>query len=162
MSDTNQISTADAFDRSRRLLSVATFAMAVIFAGRAARHLLGPGADGYLDIVRIAMAIVTVLCIIRVAYWKLFKLPKEERHLYFNPDGFVRATFNRAVNVSWIVTFLSLMILEEISHMESLRELPHAFFLHAAMAVMLGVSSSVFFYLNWPDDDVDEELDSRA
>ena len=136
--------------------------MSVIFAGRAADHLLGPEADGFLKILRIAMASVTVLCMVSVAYWKLFKLPPGERHLYFNADGFVMSAFYRAQAISWVVTFLSLMVLEEMSHATSFRDLPHAFFLHAAMAVMLGVSSLVFFYLNRSDGDDEIEQGSRA
>jgi hypothetical protein len=162
LSDRNKTPTADAFDRSRQLLALGMLALAVIFAGRAAKHLLGPEADAFLDMLRIAMASVTVLCIVSVAYWKLFKLPRDERHLYFNADGFVTNAFYRAQTISWVVTFLSLMALEEMSHAASFRDLPPVFFLHAAMAVMLGVSSSVFFYLNRSDGDDEIEQGSRA
>lgn len=162
MSGKNEISTADAFDRGRRRIALMTMAISIIFAGRAADHVLGPEADGYLQIVKIAMQIVAVAAFLSVVYWVFVKLPKGERHLYFSADGFVIDTVRRAQNISWIVTFLALMVLEEISGMAPLRELPSSFFLQAAMAVMLGVSSVVFFYLNRSEEENEAEQDSHA
>ena len=70
--------------------------------------------------------------------------------------------YQGAQNISWIVTFLALMVLEEISGVASLREIPSAFFLQAAMAVMLGVSSVMFFYLNRSEEENEAEQDSHA
>jgi hypothetical protein len=162
MSKKNQISTADAYDRGKHRIALATFAISVIFAMRAAGHVVGPETNGYLAIVKVAMQIVAVACVLSVIYWTLFKLPKGERHLYFGADGFVVDALNRAQQTSWLVTFLALMVLEDLSHAASFRDLPVSFYLQSAMALMLGVSSVVFFYLNRSNDDHEMERETRA
>jgi len=154
MSASNQISTPEAFDRHRRLVAVALLAMSVMFGAKAAEHLVGPGPGRYLDYLQLSMAVLMGVILARVVYWKLVKLPKGERHLYFSSDGFVMDSLNRAIRASWSVTFLLLMALEVFTSDDDFTTtLPSEFFLALAIAAMLGVVSSVFFFLNRADAD---------
>ena len=136
-------------------------ALALLFATGAVEHVLGPEAERSLDIVSKVLAIFIIVPISWVAYWKLWKLPSHQRELYFSTDGFVMDALYRAQRLSWTVTLLVLAVLVTVFDGPLLNAYPTEFYLDAVLALMLGILSTVFFYLVGLEDD-DPEDESHA
>lgn len=166
MTDKAQTTTADAADRHRNLLALAMLSMSLMFLIQAVIHVVEPTAGNYLDFLVPGLALLAVGLCIPVASWKLRKLPKGERALYFSPDGFVPEILNRAHKASWSVTLLLLMVLNIIigdkDYEGYLQTLPTQFFLQLTLGAMLGVMASVFLFLNRGDGTDEAEERSRA
>ena len=163
MSGNDQISTAEAFDRHWRLRGLALLSLSLMYAVKATTHIVGTDVAGQLKYLMSGLALLAVALVIPVAYWKLRKLPKGERSFYFSPDGFVVETLNRAHKVSWGVTLFLLAGFEIFTNDRDFStDLPTEFFLAVALAVMLGVLSLVFFFLNRADGDHEPENNSGA
>ena len=158
MNDNVDISPAEASDRHNRLLGVSMLALALLFATGAAEHVLGPDAELYLDMVSKGLAIFIIVPTFWVAYWKLWKLPSHQRELYLSADGFVMDALYRAQRLSWTVTLVVLAVLATVFDGPFLNAYPTEFYLDALLALMLGVLSTVFFYLVGLEDNDPEDV----
>jgi hypothetical protein len=157
MNDNVDISPAEASDRHKRLLGLSMLALALLFATGAAEHVLGPDAELYLDIVSKGLAIFIIVPTSWVGYWKLWKLPSDQRELYFSADGFVMDALYRAQRTSWATTLVVLAVAVTVFDGPRLNAYPTEFYLDAVLALMLGVLSAAFFYLVGVADDDPED-----
>ena len=99
-----------------------------------------------------AAALSAVAVILWLVFFKLTRVPREQRHHFFNMEGYVKDTVRKACGASWAATLVTLMLLGIIGD-EWLISVPAEFFLDAAVAVMLGVFSVTFFVMNASSDD---------
>ena len=148
MNRENEPSIADVADRHRQLMAFAMLAMALLYLASAAIHVAGPEAEPYLDVVVVGMAILMLALSVPIVYWKARKLPSRERFVYFSSEGYVAEILGRAHKASWGATLLLLVLLATIADNSYLSELPGEFYMQFVLAVMLGVMSLVFLYLN--------------
>lgn len=167
MNETKQVATADAGDRHQTLAALAALSIALMFATRAAMHLVDPWTAEALDVVTIGFAWVGVALLVPMIYWKVLKLPRAERHIYFSDEGFVAEVLRRAQKVSWAVTFFLLIGLEMFVGAKGYdgywSTLPPEFFLQVVLAAMLGVMATVFLVLSRGEGAEEAiEVDGRA
>ncbi len=162
MIEKNKTSAAELADHHRRLLLLAVLAVSVKYAASAAQHLVGATTGRYLDAVEIGMALLVIAIVLPIVLWKILRLPRGDRHLYFSLDGFVAQSLIRAHKVSWATTFILLALLETMTE-NALADIPPVFFLQLVLAVMLAALGGTFFFLNRVDVDNDpaDESDER-
>lgn len=135
----------DVADRHRRLLAYALLALGARYAVSACAHLVESRFDSTLGLVADGFALLAVGLIVPVFVWKARNLSREDWHLYKDADGFVAQTIARAQGVSWVVTFLVLVLLEPLNRLSGM---PTAFFFDALLAIMTFTFSGAFFVLD--------------
>lgn len=155
-----EMSPADVGDRHRRYGALAMLALGAMYASAAIQRLVDPGVAAFLNAMEIGLIVVAVGLLVPVVTWKFRAHPHDDRHLYVGQDGFVADTLARAIAASWLITFLFLVSL--VSSAERFGEMPPKFFLQCTIAVMLGVSSTVFLFLDRTPADSDLEDRSNA
>lgn len=156
-----ELSTAEIADRHSRLIALVMLLMAVYFGTSAAGFVVGQEAARYLDMVGVATAVLGMGLLLPIMFWKILKLPKEDRPLYFSSDGYVAQTLAQAKNLSWVSTFVLLMFIDPLTK-EALQDLPTSFFLKVVLAAMLGVFGGAFFFLNREEEHHDLGGESNA
>ncbi len=139
-------SVADVADRHRRLLAYALLALGARYAAGAAAHFVHPNLGAPLGYVADALALVAVGLIVPIVVWKMRNASTEDSHLYKNEDGFLAQTIARAQSVSWITTFLVLVLLETVDALSEAA--PAGVFFDSLLAVMIFTFSGAYFYLD--------------
>lgn len=145
-------STAEIADHHSRLIALVMLVMSLYFAASAASFFVSDEVARYLDMLEVGAAIFVVGVMLPVMFWKILKLPREDRPLYFSSDGYVAQTLLQAKNASWVTTFMVLIVVDQITE-ERFAEVPPRFFIQVILAIMLGVFGGVFFLLNRSADE---------
>lgn len=139
-------SVPDVADRHRRLLAYALVALGTRYAISACAHLLNPRYDATLGTVADGFALLAIGLIVPVFIWKARNRSRSDWHLYKDADGFVAQTIARAQGVSWVVTFLVLVLLEPLNRVSE--GVSTAFVFDALLAIMIFTFSGTFFVLD--------------
>ncbi len=145
MSSTAQMSTPDAADRHARFAGIAGLLVATKYVVSASMHFADGTLLRVLDAAEIGIMAIAILVVAPFIYWKIAKLPRHERGLYFGPDSFVVESMRSARKASWAITMISLFVLEFLSATQS--QLPGEFFIQIAIAIIFASFSVSFLYL---------------
>jgi len=137
-------SAADVGDRHRRLIALALVALSLMFATSAATFLAAPAIQPALEFGVKALAVLTIGMVLPVFIWKARNLRATEWALYEGTEGFVADALARARNVSWVATFVLLVVLTFVT--EDRERPPAEFWIQVVLAVMLLSFSAVFLY----------------
>lgn len=148
MASRNHQTPADIGDRHRHLLAFALLAIGVGYGASAVSYLLAEPAAAYLDWVQVAGTLIAVALVLPIVLWKLRHRSADLRHLYFSPDGFVAEAVSRAQKASWEATFVVVILAAGLDETIARLGLPPAFFLEGIVALMAGVFSLSFLFLN--------------
>lgn len=146
MSVSQDTSVPDVADQHRRLLAYALLALGVRYAVGAAAHFVDPNLGSSLGYVADAFALIAVGLIVPIFVWKMRNASTADGHLYKNEDGFVAQTIARAQNVSWVATFLMLVLLETVDALSEAA--PTAVFFDVLLALMILTFSGAYFFLD--------------
>ncbi|MEX2528278.1 MAG: hypothetical protein WEA09_11625 [Gemmatimonadota bacterium] len=146
MSLSRKHSVPDIADRHRRLIAFALLALGARYAVSASVHLVDSRFESVLEMVADGFALVGVGLVVPVFIWKARNRSKEDWHLYGDPDGFVAQTITRAQSVSWVATFLVLVVLEPLNRLSEW--MPTAFFFDMVLAMMILIFSGAYFVLD--------------
>lgn len=139
-------SVADIGDRHRRLTALSLLFLGLIYTTDAAGYLLGPDAAGWLHLVEITAAVLTLLCLTPMVFWKIRNRDRSIWQAYAGEGGVVMDIVNRAKTVSWVVTFLVLVFLDQVA--ERRTDVPPEVFLATGLAVMVFTFSLAFLILD--------------
>lgn len=139
-------SISDSKDRHASLIALGGLLLGLKFFADAGQAFSPSGVRSALDVAALVLAVMGVLLIVPVLFWKLRHLSARERRAYFSPGGFTADVVSRARTASWNVTLLALIGLD-ITY-DQWTELPAEFFLHALIGVALTVFAGVFLVLN--------------
>jgi hypothetical protein len=150
MSSSNTLSTADMADRHRQLFALAMLGASLIYLGKAAEHLAPEAMADYLDYATVGLALLVVGSLLP-AFVAKFRLPSDQKLVYFSESGYVAQLLRRAFKASWAATFISFVGLEFVAR-DNLVDLPAVFFIQAGLFIMLSVMSVTFLVLNWNAD----------
>ncbi|NKB90600.1 MAG: hypothetical protein GKS06_20530 [Acidobacteria bacterium] len=156
---------ADMFDRHRRRIMLAMLLVGLMSAGRAFRYVVAEETEIYLQAMIIGCALGVAAIIATVAYWKIFKLPADQRQQYFSYDGFVTDAIDRAKNISFVVTFVVVSVfagLDEMLSRPPFVDVPTVFYFNVIAALMLITLGSVFFFLDRDGGEPEPEWDAGA
>lgn len=133
-------------DRHRRLVAYSLLALGVQFAARVVVHFVDPGLGGPLNVAADALALVAVGLVVPIMVWKARNASRAGWHLYQNEDGFVAQTLARAQGVSWVTTFLVLVLLNTVDALP--QAVPASVFFDAVLALMILTFAGTYFYLD--------------
>lgn len=152
---------AETADSHQQLIAVCVFLLALKYAASAAMFLVDDAIIRYLDWFEIGSVLLILLIVFPIFVWKFRQLPKHQRHLYRDPDGYLAMVTKQAMAKSWQVIWI-LLVLFEIVADEFLLTLPTEFFVQCIIAIMLAIFSITFFYLSWVDSREDYEIGKAA
>lgn len=138
---------ADVADRHRQYFALAMLATGLIYLAKAMEQLVAGPATDYLDFAVVALA-VFVIGILLPAVVAKFRLPPDEKMVYFSEDGYAAQLLYRSFKVSWGSTFIGLVVLEWIAR-NALPDFPAVVFIQISLFIMLAVMSITFLLLNW-------------
>jgi len=102
----------------------------------ASTHFVSPTTAAQLDLLVIALAAGTVLLILPMFAYKLFRLDQESRKEYFSQDSFTAHVFRRAGGVAAAAAILTLLLLEVVA--DRLDAVPPRFYLQVSLGLTLG------------------------
>ncbi len=144
---TQKKSSADHVDIHRRLLFLAMLLMSLIYAIKTSIYLIDGEPKILLLIAAKVLAALAIIVLIITVYWKLRYIPGTERYqLLTSTDSFVMSAMNRACRSSWILTFISIMLIL-ITTKKDASEFPAEFYLNLIAFFMLASFSISFFVI---------------
>ncbi|HMB69524.1 MAG TPA: hypothetical protein VKU85_09430 [bacterium] len=147
-------SAADLCDKYQQRTVIALLAVAGLNAASALEIAFGEP-ERLFDAIRITLAVSVLLLLLPTMVWKMRNRPGSKRFLRFKEQGYVADVFRRAQGISWMATFILLLLLSNF--VEDRNTLPAQFYLETCVAVMLTVFSGVFLFLNRGGDDERED-----
>lgn len=154
-------SLAETADIHKQLAALCVFLLALKYAASAAMFLVDDTIVRYLDWFEIGSLLLILFLVLPMLAWKFRQLPKHQRQLYRDPDGYLATVTKQSMAKSWIVIWVMLMLFEAIAD-DFLLTLPTEFFVQCIIAIMLAIFSITFFYLTWADDQADFEVGTPA
>ena len=136
-------SVAERSDRHMQWFATAMFVVSLMYIASALEFIL-PTYKSTLSVLQVVCAVSTVIIVLPIMYWKLFKLSKRDRTEYFQPDGFLFGVVKKAASKSWAITFVVVVL--AIPLIKRLEALPPKFFLELTVALMVGTFGVLFFF----------------
>lgn len=150
MNTSKNVSTADVADRHRQYFALAMLAAGLIYLVKAMESLVTGPATDYLEYAAVILVLFAFGVLVPACVAK-FRLPADEKIVYFRENGVAAQLLRRSFKVSWASTFISLVALEVIAG-DAPVDLPADFFVQIGLFIMLAVMSITFLLLNWSVD----------
>ena len=150
-------SAAESIDAHKLKLAVLLLCISVLFGIQAVSFLVNEETRSILRTASGVLVALNGLLIIRMVVWKIgimWRISKEQRHLFFNPEGYVVEARNSAAYFSWVLSFMALIIMIGAAE-DNATSLPPEFFILALLFLMLSSFSLSFLYL-WLIDSKEE------
>lgn len=140
-------SPAELADRSLQLIAWAMFAVALVFCLSVAEFFASEPIAAIIDIAGKALGIVVLGLMALLYFWKFRPMSRDQRGQYLAEDGFVHIAFQKAMARSWMLSFLTLVILQALDNLilARLPAMPLEVVIQGILAVMLLVFSVAFF-----------------
>jgi hypothetical protein len=143
---TGGLSTADTKDRHTGLAALGALALGLKYAADAGMHFAGQEWARILDVIGIGFGLSAVILIVPIVVWKIRHRAPVQRRVYFSDQSFTATVLRKAYVASWAATMFVLLVLEVVS--KDLPQLPPAFFLQLALALMFASLSVSFLILD--------------
>ncbi|PIQ62034.1 MAG: hypothetical protein COV99_07485 [Bacteroidetes bacterium CG12_big_fil_rev_8_21_14_0_65_60_17] len=140
-------STADRADRHRQLFALSLLGVGLIQLIKAAEQVAVTELAVLLDYSVIGLAVLVVGLLLPAVVAK-FRLPADQKIVYFSEDGYAAQLLRRAFRVSWAATFISLLVLEFVAR-DNAFDLEPSFYIQIGLFIMLAAMSGTFLVLNW-------------
>lgn len=136
----------DVADSHRRMLAYALLALGGRYAVSAIAAFVDPGLATVLGRVADGLALLAVGLVVWIFFWKGRNLSGDDRHMYEDTNGFVARTIATAQSISWIVTFLVLVLLEPFDRLSE--AMSTAVLFDVVLATMIFSFAGAYFYLD--------------
>lgn len=143
---TGGLSAADTKDRHTGLAALGGLALGLKFATDAGMHFVGQEWTRILDVMGMGLLLSAVILLVPIFAWKVRHRTPGQRRIYFSDQSFTATVFRKAHVASWAATMFLLLVLEVLS--KDLPQLPSAFFLQSALAVMFASLAVSFLILD--------------
>lgn len=140
---------ADFAERLLHLVVLSMLGVAVIFAISIFSYFGPPAAEPVLDIVQAVLANLIIAAMIYLFVIKLRPMTTEQRRAYLSEDGFIYATFRKALARSWMFVLVLLSCLQALDNLvlSHLPPMPVDVLLQCVLVLLL-VSFGVAFYIS--------------
>jgi len=150
-------SAAESIDAHKLKLAVFLLCVSVLLGIQAVSFLVNEETRNILRTVSEVLVVLNGVLMIRMVVWKIgimWRISKEQRHLFFNPEGYVVEARNSAAYFSWVISLIALIILFGAAE-DNVTSLPSEFFVLVVLFLMLSSFSLSFLYL-WLIDSKEE------
>jgi len=151
---------AQFIDRFLRRIAFAVLLMSISFVGAATSHFVEGDSLEMLEMVRRFFGLAAAIIVLPM-FIKMMRIRWQKRKTCEEPpSGYIADIYGKSAANAFAAAFLVLIFTEPFAD-GKLAHLPPAFFLQAALAVMLGALGISFFILSRDDDDeLDDDFES--
>jgi hypothetical protein len=153
MNELPEVASEENLERRQALLAAMLFSVAVALGSSAARVLIDDQTTLYefVSMIRAGGGIAAALLVVYSLWFSLSN--RKAMKLSQLLDGFVRHAYYRAAAFSWIITFLTLTLMNEL--VDGGSDLPTEFYTKLATAILLASFSMAYFFITRIDGDED-------
>lgn len=151
-------SPAELADRTTLAVAVAMFLVALMNGLSVAEHFADRGLAGMLDLAGKGLGVLAILVVLSTYFGKFRRMSASERAAYLADDGFLQASFRRALSKSWILVFVVLAVLQTLDNLvlDRLPGMPVEVVLQSVLTIMLVAFTVAFAAIVRGDDGADE------
>lgn len=146
MNTQSSLSPAELADRTVQLVAYAMFAIALVFCLSVAEFFASESTAAIIDVV-VKVLGITILGLMALLYfWKIRSMSAAQVRKHLAEDGFLQTAFRKAMAQSWMLSFVVLVILQNLDSLvlERLPYMPLEIVIQSVLAIMLALFSIAF------------------
>ena len=139
---------AEVIDKMYTRLAIGLLVAAVAYFLKATVFLTGPATDNTLEKISFWAGVLTILVVLTGMIPVMWRKLSSKSWTLEEPESYIQDAFKEALKRSWMITFVTLVILKSMDRMMQAWALPAEFYLQAMISLMMLTASVSFLWLS--------------
>jgi len=160
MNSIKKESPAIIIDRFFQRLAIGMFILGLMYAISAANYVVEGDLKQTLSLIKRGLSFAVII-IVLPQLWKLMRLSGSDRAKCFQPDSYIVEMYKHASTMAFALTFVALIILNELSQ-GYFTAMPTAFFFDTALWLTVDIFALTFFISTLASDGDEMDMEDEA